>query len=905
MIYTPSDTMNYEVVRNIEVTIKVIPREVSSIAITTAPTNIRYYEGQEFDPTGMVIEVTYNDGGTAVIDNDYATKGVTFTPSGALQTTGTEITVTYREKTATQAITVEADYITDITITAPNKTGYNYGESIDLTGATITKIWASGIVHTDDTIPMTKDMLTSATLSSFDMMTLGTHIVGVTFNGITSASTFQIIVKDYISGIEIEDKTKLKTDYIYGDTINVQDKTTNADLYIIIKYAGGTPDTREVLTASMVSGFDMTDTAKLGQNQTVTVSYCGFTDTYTIVVNDQIKGIEIAKEPTKKVYKLNETSNFSDMIVKNTMKSGLQGTTLLSSEYTVTGFNSTTIGEKTITVIKNGTTFSDTFKIKVIDATTGMNITKLPKQTYNFGEALDLTTGEISVTKQTGIQVISMTDPSVRVTGYNPNKLGEQTLTVTYSYQEDTENGIEENTMVDTFTVSVVDYWTGKIVITALPDKLRYKYGEDIELTGGKVAKVMASGAKEDEVEITGQMISGYDSNKVGTQIITVTNWGSTATFNVTLIDEVIGISMNTLPNKVEYTKGEAIDVTGATINVTKTSGTSVISVTKQMISGYDPNKTGTQLITVSYEGKTTQFIVNVKEATVKPTKPSNNKPTTSNITKYIVTFVDYDGTVIKTEEVIKGNAATAPELENRKGYKFIGWDKKFDAIEGDITVVAQYEKIINVEVQAPDDMKITKGSELDLSEVTLVIKDDEGNVIEEIPVTKDMISRFDSEKIGTQNVTVTYVDEDGEKYVATFKVRVIRPVETLGEKDKQEDTNNIKDTLVPATIGLGVTGLLLLLIALLTKKNVEIYALTEEGRKLIGKEKISKNNRRIVLDVYEKQLENANIEIVLNKNITEKLDEQTVEVLFKGKKSTYRIVKEDNKEFSIKMKNV
>ena len=182
---------------------------------------------------------------------------------------------------------------------------------------------------------------------------------------------------------------------------------------------------------------------------------------------------------------------------------------------------------------------------------------------------------------------------------------------------------------------------------------------------------------------------------------------------------------------------------------------------------------------------------------------------------------------------------------------------------------------------------------------------DREGNVIEEIPVTKDMISRFDSEKIGTQNVTVTYVDEDGEKYVATFKVRVIRPVETLGEKDKQEDTNNIKDTLVPATIGLGVTGLLLLLIALLTKKNVEIYALTEEGRKLIGKEKISKNNRRIVLDVYEKQLENANIEIVLNKNITEKLDEETVEVLFKGKKSTYRIVKEDNKEFSIKMKNV
>ena len=81
-------------------------KKVSSIAVTTAPTKTTYTAGESFDPTGMVITATYED------TTSKAVTGYTVSPSGALATTDTEVTISYTEggatKTATQAITVSA-----------------------------------------------------------------------------------------------------------------------------------------------------------------------------------------------------------------------------------------------------------------------------------------------------------------------------------------------------------------------------------------------------------------------------------------------------------------------------------------------------------------------------------------------------------------------------------------------------------------------------------------------------------------------------------------------------------------------------------------------------------------------------------------------------------------------------
>ena len=72
--------------------------------------------------------------------------------------------------------------------------------------------------------------------------------------------------------------------------------------------------------------------------------------------------------------------------------------------------------------------------------------------------------------------------------------------------------------------------------------------------------------------------------------------------------------------------------------------------------------------------------------STTDPT--DTTKPT---VTTFTVTFKDYDGTVLGTQKVEKGKAATAPANPVRENFTFAGWDKKFDKITSDLVVTATY----------------------------------------------------------------------------------------------------------------------------------------------------------------------------------------------------------------------
>ena len=62
-------------------------------------------------------------------------------------------------------------------------------------------------------------------------------------------------------------------------------------------------------------------------------------------------------------------------------------------------------------------------------------------------------------------------------------------------------------------------------------------------------------------------------------------------------------------------------------------------------------------------------------------------------LNQYMVTFKDWDGTVLKTETVAYNTAATSPADPTREGYRFIGWSAAFDNVTGDMEVTAQYEQ--------------------------------------------------------------------------------------------------------------------------------------------------------------------------------------------------------------------
>lgn len=86
---------------------------------------------------------------------------------------------------------------------------------------------------------------------------------------------------------------------------------------------------------------------------------------------------------------------------------------------------------------------------------------------------------------------------------------------------------------------------------------------------------------------------------------------------------------------------------------------------------------------------------INGGDFVVPDTTTPETEPTTKPAPKtYTVVFKDYDGTVLKTDNVVAGESATAPDEPQRAGYAFSGWDKSFDNVIGDLVVTAVYEKL-------------------------------------------------------------------------------------------------------------------------------------------------------------------------------------------------------------------
>ena len=63
-------------------------------------------------------------------------------------------------------------------------------------------------------------------------------------------------------------------------------------------------------------------------------------------------------------------------------------------------------------------------------------------------------------------------------------------------------------------------------------------------------------------------------------------------------------------------------------------------------------------------------------------------------IVEYTVFFEDFDGRGLKLDVVGHGQAATPPEPPEREGYEFTGWDTDFSAVTSHLVVTAQYEII-------------------------------------------------------------------------------------------------------------------------------------------------------------------------------------------------------------------
>ncbi len=703
-----------------------------------------------------------------------------------------ELTIKYGGQELKYKVNVK-DYVKGIVLTPPAKTKYEYGESLDLTGGNIQKIMASGTATTP--IALTDSQVK---LSTFNPNKEGAQTINVAYEGFTEK--FGVIVEDNLQSIKIKTEPT-KTKYKYGEALDITGGQISA-----IKSSGKAENID--ITTSMVSGYNPN---KLGK-QTITITYKGKTTQYSVEVEDYIKDIKLTN-PNKLIYKVNEKMDLTGGKVTPVMASGIASPAIpmTNTDVTITGFDTTTVGAKIVKVSYKG--ISKTFGITVEDRYSEMKIKTLPTKTeYKYGESLDLTGGTIEITKDSGTkETINITKDMI--SGYNSKKLGSQILTVTYQ-------GLTQQ-----FVVKVEDYIASLKI--QKPTKVEYEYGDDIELTGGKVSIIMASGAISESTVMTGAMITGYNPKAEGTQTIKVEYKGLQGNFQVKVEDKIKGISVNTEPDKTEYKYGENLDITGATIDVVKSSGITTIPVTPNMISGFSATTPGTQIIKITYGGFTTKFVVKVSEKQEEPKQDDNKKEDNKdNGTKE-------DNTTNKNEEITKDNNST------KKNY---------------------------VEIERND---VTENQE----------QPEEQQPEEE--VKKPTITK--------ENPT---------------KVPETKPTETLGVKDEKAEDKGTKDNSSKQKASIiCLIAAILLLILLSCRRNVKIYVKENGEFVLGGLDKISKNNKYIDVDkyldgdTYEKQ-----VKIVLSDSISEKLDKDKIEIKHRGNKKNYKI-KYEGKEIEIILK--
>ncbi len=228
----------------------------------------------------------------------------------------------------------------------------------------------------------------------------------------------------------------------------------------------------------------------------ITVSYDGKTTTFDILVIDKT-GIEVTDSPAKTRYYEDDTFSSDGMTVSLVYTDG--------SKEKVTGYSLSSPdmsagGEKTITVTYNE--FTSTFTITVIGIS-GIEITKEPsKKEYYVGDSLD-TSGMTVALKYTDGTSKSLTDYTT--SGFDSSAAGENTVTVTHK------------THTAAFKVTV--YSASGIRIAHSPDKVFYKNGESLDLTGMSVMLIRNDGSEE---EITDYGISGFESSKAGAVNVTV-----------------------------------------------------------------------------------------------------------------------------------------------------------------------------------------------------------------------------------------------------------------------------------------------------------------------------------------------------------------------------------------------
>jgi predicted alpha-1,2-mannosidase len=516
--------------------------------------------------------------GVAVDFQGHGDQAVTYTVSNITQ--DTNINVSFK-LIQVGSVTPSAIQVT----TLPDKLVYKVGEALDLTGIVVTAIYAEGNTAVIDDYQVVTQNPTSAE---------GTIPIVISYKEVTT--TFDITVLSVNVTPTALSVTAMPSKLVYavGEALDL------SGIEVTVTYSDE--------STAVVNDYLIVTQNPTGAEGTIPVeiSYGELTATFDITVisaNVTPTALNVTAMPSKLVYVVGETLDLSGVEVTVTYS---DGSTAVVNDYLVVTQNPTS-AEGTIPVVISYGDLTATFDITVTPANvtpTALNVTAMPsKLVYAIGEALDLSGIEVTVTYSD--ESTAVVNDYLVVT-QNPTG-AEGTIPVIISYGD----------LTATFdiTVTPANVTPTALNITAMPSKLVYVVGEALDLSGMEVTATYSDGSAA--VVNNYLVVTQNPTSAEGTIPVVISYGDVTATFDITVNAPVpaslSAISITTLPGKLVYRVGDALDLSGMVVTAAYTDGSTAV-ITGYQVDTVNPTGTaGTVNVVISYLGVTASFSIRVE----------------------------------------------------------------------------------------------------------------------------------------------------------------------------------------------------------------------------------------------------------------------------------------------------
>ena len=418
--------------------------------------------------------------------------------------------------------------LSSIKVTAPSKTTYNVGESFDSSGMAVTAVYSDS---------STKIVTDSVTVDGFSSTAAGTKTVTVSYTegSLTKTASFTVTVKAAeLSSIAVTSKPTVTTYYI-GQSLNT------SGMKITAAYSDGT--SKDVTSGVTTSGFSSTAAG----TKTVTVSYTEGSVTKTASFSVTVKAVEVTSiavtsKPTKTTYYVGDSFDKSGLKVTATYNNGT--TSDVTSSVTLSGFDSTSAGTKTVTASYSGKTATFAVTVSAVEVKSIAVTSKPTKTTYYVGDSFDKTGLKVTATYNNG-NTADVTS-SAALSGFSSTSAGTKNITVTYGGK------------TATFAVTVLAVEVTSIAVTSNPTKTIYYVDESFDKTGLKVTATYNNGKTADVT--SSAALSGFNSTSTGTKTVTVTYANKSASFTVTVKE---ALKNNSTISSENIKIGNSVTVTG------------------------------------------------------------------------------------------------------------------------------------------------------------------------------------------------------------------------------------------------------------------------------------------------------------------------------------------------------